>query len=246
MARQKAVQVVEKLRGLRLTKAADIVETAVEETLAYYAFHSFAGAVKAGRVCGHYWLGLDRPKHGGTLARTGLHASPAWNLPSVATMVVERGRPRGEAWRVGCKRHRTARSCLAELRRPRADFWPARPPLCHEALVTALRLFGNQHLTVSQRFDVVGIGWSTPAALLLRMSGLKLRRAGLVGDQRWAGPLTILALRQQMPAEHRELASHGHRGDLMAAPGADAHEESMQRPGALADAQAASTNIARA
>ena len=37
-ARQKAVQVIEKLRGLRLTKAAELVEAAVEETLAYYAF----------------------------------------------------------------------------------------------------------------------------------------------------------------------------------------------------------------
>jgi putative transposase len=37
-ARQKAVQVIEKLRGMRLTKAAEIVETAVDETLAYYAF----------------------------------------------------------------------------------------------------------------------------------------------------------------------------------------------------------------
>ena len=37
-ARQKAVQVIEKLHGLRLTRAAEIVETAVEETLAYYAF----------------------------------------------------------------------------------------------------------------------------------------------------------------------------------------------------------------
>jgi len=37
-ARQKAVQVIDKLRGLRLTKAAELVEAAVEETLAYYAF----------------------------------------------------------------------------------------------------------------------------------------------------------------------------------------------------------------
>jgi len=37
-ARQKAVQVIEKLRGLRLAKAVELVETAVEETLAYYAF----------------------------------------------------------------------------------------------------------------------------------------------------------------------------------------------------------------
>ena len=37
-ARQKAVQVIEKLRGLRLTKAAELMSAAVEETLAYYAF----------------------------------------------------------------------------------------------------------------------------------------------------------------------------------------------------------------
>jgi hypothetical protein len=37
-ARQKAVQVIEKLRALRLTNAAELVATAVEETLAYYAF----------------------------------------------------------------------------------------------------------------------------------------------------------------------------------------------------------------
>jgi transposase-like protein len=39
-ARQQAVRVIEKLRGLRLTTAAELVESAVEETLAfaYYAF----------------------------------------------------------------------------------------------------------------------------------------------------------------------------------------------------------------
>jgi hypothetical protein len=37
-ARQKAVQVIEKLRVLRLIKAAELVEAAVEETLTYYAF----------------------------------------------------------------------------------------------------------------------------------------------------------------------------------------------------------------
>jgi hypothetical protein len=37
-ARQQAVRVIEKLRGLRLTTAAELVESAVEETLAHYAF----------------------------------------------------------------------------------------------------------------------------------------------------------------------------------------------------------------
>jgi putative transposase len=37
-AREKAVRVIEKLRTLRLSKAAELVESAVEETLTYYAF----------------------------------------------------------------------------------------------------------------------------------------------------------------------------------------------------------------
>ena len=37
-AREKANRVTEKLRGLRLTRAAELVEAAVEETLSYYAF----------------------------------------------------------------------------------------------------------------------------------------------------------------------------------------------------------------
>ena len=36
--REKAIRVIEKLRGLRLSRAAELVEMAVEETLAYYAF----------------------------------------------------------------------------------------------------------------------------------------------------------------------------------------------------------------
>src|SRR5215469_7664587 len=37
-AREKATRVIEKLRGLRLARAAELVEAAIEETLAYYAF----------------------------------------------------------------------------------------------------------------------------------------------------------------------------------------------------------------
>jgi len=37
-AREKTIRVIEKLRGLRLTPAAELVEAAVEETLTYYAF----------------------------------------------------------------------------------------------------------------------------------------------------------------------------------------------------------------
>ena len=37
-AREKAIRVIEKLRGLRLNRATELVEAAVEETLSYYAF----------------------------------------------------------------------------------------------------------------------------------------------------------------------------------------------------------------
>ena len=37
-AREKAIRVIEKLRALRLTKAAELVEASVGETLTYYAF----------------------------------------------------------------------------------------------------------------------------------------------------------------------------------------------------------------
>ncbi|HVI61635.1 MAG TPA: transposase [Bradyrhizobium sp.] len=37
-AREKANRVIEKLRGLRLSRAAELAETAVEATLTYYAF----------------------------------------------------------------------------------------------------------------------------------------------------------------------------------------------------------------
>jgi putative transposase len=37
-ARENAIRVIEKLRGLHLIRAAELVEAAVEETLTYYAF----------------------------------------------------------------------------------------------------------------------------------------------------------------------------------------------------------------
>jgi hypothetical protein len=42
------------------------------------------------------------------VARKGLHSWRDSKLPSATIMVLGPGRPRGQAWRVGCKRHRTA------------------------------------------------------------------------------------------------------------------------------------------
>ena len=46
-AREKAVRVIEKLRGFRLTRAAELVEAAIEETLSYYTFPEEHGAGSA-------------------------------------------------------------------------------------------------------------------------------------------------------------------------------------------------------
>jgi hypothetical protein len=76
-------------------------------------------------------------------------------------------------------------------------------------------------------------GWATSAALLLWLSGLKLHRAGLVGGKGWGAPTGNPRFSSTNVTEHSELAGYGHRGDLMAAPGADAHEKGMQRTGRL-------------
>jgi hypothetical protein len=89
-AREKAVRVIEKLRGLRLARAAELVEAAIEETLAYYAFpEEFAPTTRLSASC----------------VRSG--GAPAWwahsltvnprstsPLPGYATSPARHGRPR--------------------------------------------------------------------------------------------------------------------------------------------------------
>ena len=55
-----------------------------------------------------------------------------------------------------------------------------RLPVTGEVLVTSLGLFGDPHLLVAQRLDVVGRGGATPVALLLRLPGLQLHRRVLL------------------------------------------------------------------
>ena len=106
----------------------------------------------------------------------------------------------------------------------------SRFPPRDEPGVVALGLLGDLHLLVTQRLDVVGIGWSAPVALCLRLAGLKFHGAGLVGDQRRARPQVIFVLGQEMPAQNSELARNGNGSDLVTSPGADADEEGMKGP----------------
>ena len=92
-AREKAVRVIEKLRGLCLTRAAELVEMAAEETLTYYTFPE------------EHWrpirtnnpLGASCARSGGARAssvhfRTGNRPSTR-PRPGCATSPAPRGRP---------------------------------------------------------------------------------------------------------------------------------------------------------
>jgi hypothetical protein len=56
-AREKTIRVIEKLRGLRLTKAAELAEAGVEETLSYYAFSEELSRPRLGAV-----TNVNRPR----------------------------------------------------------------------------------------------------------------------------------------------------------------------------------------
>ena len=103
----------------------------------------------------------------------------------------------------------------------------ARSPAIDKACVAAFGLLSQ--LLVAQRLDVIGVGWSTLIALLLRAPGLELHGAHLVGDPRQPRPKVILLFRQDMPAKNCKLARNRDRSDLMTSPGQNAHKEGLQR-----------------
>jgi transposase-like protein len=94
-AQRKAAEVVARLHSMRLGKAAELVETAVSETLAYYAFPE------------EHWRRI----------RTTDEMDKRFCVRRDIFLV--RGRPRGEARRDGWKRRQVPHSCLAGLRRSR-------------------------------------------------------------------------------------------------------------------------------
>jgi hypothetical protein len=68
--------VIEKLRGLRLSRAAELVETAVEETLTYYAFpEEHWRRIRTNNplepCCREVLAGVDRLEHGRNLPHLG-------------------------------------------------------------------------------------------------------------------------------------------------------------------------------
>ena len=122
----------------------------------------------------------------------------------------------------------------------------SRPPLADEALIGSLGAACDAHLLVPQFLDAIGMCRSTPVALLLRSPRLQFHAADLVRGQGRPRPEVVDVLRQQMPAQDRELARQGDGGDLVPALRPDPDEEGGSGPGAVAAAHAAPTSIARA
>src|SRR5215475_8534779 len=171
-AQRKAGEVVARLHSMRLGKAAELVEMAVPETLAYYAFPE------------EHWRRI----------RTTDEIDKGFFIGVVVCLA------RATSWRSAARRLEAP---------PGALFFPcriealahlsgggSRLPARDETGVVALGLFGDLHLLVAQRLDVVGIGWSAPIALCLRLAGLQLHRTGLVGDQCGARPQIVFVLGQ--------------------------------------------------
>src|SRR5215468_7493632 len=82
-AREKAIRVIEKLRGLRLTRAAELVEAAVEETLTYYPFPE------------EHWLRIrtNKPARAHPARDPAAHACHASLPPGYAISPARHGRP---------------------------------------------------------------------------------------------------------------------------------------------------------
>ena len=127
-------------------------------------------------------------------------------------MVLPRGRPRGEARRVGCKPPPGGLAhALAGLRRSRA------PPLggrafhrrSTEALAGLPGLPGEPALLLAQRLRLSGVGRAAPVALPRGPAGPQLHAASLPGDERGgrAHRRSSLVSRRQQSAASRAGAS---------------------------------------
>ena len=102
-------------------------------------------------------------------------------------------------------------------------------PAIDETRVVAFGLLGDAHFLVAQSFHVVGEGGAALIALLLRLARLQFHRAASCWRPAPGAPTDSLDPSSANASTNRELARDGNGGDLMAALGADADEEGMQR-----------------
>ncbi len=74
-----------------------------------------------------------------------------------------------------------------------------------------------------------------------RVSRGELEEPDLLPDEGRPGEGVVLTVGEQVPAQHGELAGHGHRGDVGASPRSDPLAEGPERSGVLTATHAAST-----
>ena len=120
-----------------------------------------------------------------------------------------------------------ARGCF------RLAFRRAWTPGFDKVLVALLRLLGDAHLAVSEFLDTIGVGGAAPVSLLLRLTGLQLHAAHLVGH-RLGRAKGSRSLSSAYADKHREFTRDGDSGNLMATLCTDTDEKRMQWAGVLA------------
>src|SRR3546814_20884733 len=126
--------------------------------------------------------------------------------------------------------------CSSDLR-PGASAHLLRPclPRGDKLFIGVFGLPGDLYLLIAQRLDVIGMGRAGLVPLFLRPASLEFHRPALVREQRRSCPAIVGLFGEEMPAQDRQLAGEGDRGDLVAAFCSDSEEEGMQRPWRLGD-----------
>ena len=122
--------------------------------------------------------------------------------------------------------------------------WSSRPPLADEVLVGPLGLGRDEHLPIPEFLDVVGIGRTAFISLPGRLTGLELHAPLLDGHQRGSRPEIVRFLREKVPAQDGQLASHRHGGARLwpiPLPDADGRQNEWHRTAAIAASLAVKT-----
>jgi hypothetical protein len=120
-------------------------------------------------------------------------------------------------------------------------------PLADEPLVGLFGVTGQVDLPITQLFDIVCVGGAPLVSLPSRLPSLQLYGAQFIRDQRRARPLVVGVFGQQMPAQPRPACAQRRRRRSDGRDGRGCAERMRAAdPGAVAAAQAASTNMARA
>src|SRR5262245_51023557 len=170
-AREKAIRVIEKLRGFRLTKAAELAEAGIEETLTYYAFPEEPWRrIRTTDVIDKSFRAEFLEFVGDLVSFCGAGDCVAKRKPG------------------GCEPCRAALASLLSCSARAPRLGSARLPVVDKALVGRFSMPRDLDLAVTQLLHVISVGSAALVSLLSRHAGLQLHGADLVSNQGRDGP----------------------------------------------------------